>query len=314
MNLHIFDVSQYIAAGAVRSDMFLGDVIEDGGIYRSKEMPVGGVKFLLNTIYEFKQKENELVFVFDSTPRIKREMHEKAFPSLGGYKGKRPKKLPGIILQRDLAYDILSMCGFNCIRVDGYEADDCIAAIVDEYKNSYEHVYVHNRDSDLFFLVEENVSIAPVGTQGKFITLANYEQNVSSKWDIKYNTVLLSKLYDGDTSDNIPRVSKDMAELIEKYITTDMYPLCGKKEYLRKWVLAATNADKQTMAVVDLILTLDVPVFEIQLHETYFDSDIFDYFACALGHRKAVNSCAEISKCKHLLDDYLDRYTGGDYI
>lgn len=314
MILHIFDVSQYIAAGAVRDDTYCGGVTEDNGLYRSRQIPVGGVKFLLNTIYDFYKPGNELVFVFDDVPYVKREMHERAFPTLGGYKGKRPRKLPKVVLQRDLAYEVLKMCGFNCIKVEGYEADDCIATLVEEYKDSYDHVYLHNRDSDLFYLVEDNVSIAPVGNQGKYITLANYEQSVSSKWNIKYNTVLLSKLYDGDASDNIPKISPDMVELIERYISEEKYRLCGNKNLLRSWVAEATNNDKVTMSIVDLILTLDVPKSQIQLCCSKFEQDCFNFFAGSFGHRKAPKQFLEISECNDLLESFIEKYERGDYM
>lgn len=282
--LRLFDVSQYISAGVGKAVVSRG-VIESQGVYRSNEMPCAGINFLLNTIHEFYDENTDLVFCFDRTPTFKRELHESLFPSMGGYKGNRKKKEDHIVFQRNLAEEIIRQIGFNVIAVDGYEADDCIASLVMAYKHDYEKIYVHNKDSDMFYLVTDNVIIAPVGDSGKTITLTNWEYTVKNNYIVPYNTLTLDKLIRGEMGDNIPHISKAMADRIMDSIPTSLYNKCGNNTLLKKWVLKATDNDPVVAGTLELITPLNVPYDLIETRESEFNKEVYEFYAAELGNK-----------------------------
>lgn len=311
MYLHIFDTSQYICAGVGNAVVTTG-VVEDAGCYRSKEIPCAGVNMLLNTVHEFAKEGNELVYVFDTIPSIKRELHTLTFPTMDGYKGNRPKKPRHIQYQREMAEEILKHIGFNCIKSKGYEADDCIASLVKACKNDYEHIFIHNKDSDLFYLVDDNVTIVPVGAQGKTVTKSNYETTVNRDYEVKYNALTIHKLLHGEMGDNIPKISDAMCERIRAALVGEDFTKFGDNDYVREFVAKVTDHDYYVMNTLNLILTLDVPAEDIELYETDYDEEVYKFYARALGAKYAPKVAKDSPVGVEIIERYVDRYMGGE--
>ena len=237
MKLHILDTSNYIHIGDAASPKKINRGVRETNFeYQSNVAPFGGVYYLLNKVMKLHEDPSNIVVpVFDSTPTIKRKMYGDVFNNPYGYKAGRKSKGPSIGWQRDLAKKLLTQAGFPVQYVEGYEADDIIYTLVQMYKEDYEHIYIHTLDSDLAFLVDDNVSIAAVSDANpKIITKANYEYSITKKRRMVYNISHLVKLCYGDTSDNIFGIGEAWADAMDNSDMKLNYPKMGDLDYARK--------------------------------------------------------------------------------
>lgn len=320
-NLHLFDVSQYISSGNDKYVLFDG-IRNTNGPFMAAEMPCGGLTYLCNSFYEYGSEENQLVYCIDKTPTIKREMFTHFFPDRGGYKGHRPKKKDHIVYQRRMAEEMLELIGYSVVAVDGYEADDCIASIVKYYKDSYEHVYIHSKDSDLFYLVCDNVEIVPLAepyfykdsggrvkhvVNGKHINMYNWETEVLKDRWVPYDTLTITKMCMGEMGDNIPHINEHMERVICDNLPKDCYVKCGDNEYLREYIASVTGGDRLTLAVFDLIAPLIADHDKVELYDECVDNKLRDFFASKLQCKYMKDKQVEEIKTD-LISRYVDEY------
>lgn len=275
--LRLFDVSQFIASGAYHDSYLSRGCIKVANNYIPQEIPIGGISYLLREIKRFKDKETDLVFCIDNLPTIKYEYFEKELSSYGRYKGNRPRKKTTHLIQRQMATDILEAIGFNVIGCVGYEADDCIASIVNYYAESYDKVYIHTRDSDLYYLVSDKVECVPVGMTGKHVTRENWEDTVLSGWKVPWNTITLHKMFYGESGDNIPAANREVMKHLYSVATEEDIKHFGNNEYLRNFVEQHTD-NQQVLAVMYMIMPLILQEYEVQLHDEDIDRELFEYF------------------------------------
>lgn len=203
--LNIFDLGSFVHAGAYNTHAYIDEepiVGADG--YRACHIPCGGIALVLKTIRENGDKAT-YVFAGDRNPTIKKGMYP-------DYKGQREHKR-SIEIQKELTEFILKDCGFMVLAEEGYEADDIIYSLVKKYKGAYDHINVFTGDSDLYFLVDKNVSIKKSSSRAKDVDMSNYEQ--ATKKRIPYNLIPFSKIVNGDTSDNIPSLSRETKNKIQ---------------------------------------------------------------------------------------------------
>ncbi|MDR1398721.1 MAG: DNA polymerase I [Treponema sp.] len=176
-----------------------------------------------------------LVAVFDSiTPTFR----HKQYPE---YKAKREKAPEDLHEQVPLIYEFLTALGIPVLRVDGFEADDIIATLVQRCQAENRQCYMFSSDKDLYQLIGNGTyQLRPVkaGTgsdikkksvQGEFRGLnssldaspvANksvekpaasaYElvgvSEVEAQWGVPPSKMLDMLSLSGDSSDNIPGV------------------------------------------------------------------------------------------------------------
>lgn len=284
--LRLFDVSQYISAGDLKKNRVVRGYREVAGNAVANEIPVGGIAYLFEEIKKYRAPGVDLVFCIDKTPTIKRMIYNEAFPSGEGYKGNRPKKSESVILQRALVEEMLRAVGFNTIGVPTYEADDVIASLVKYYKDSYEKIYIHSKDSDLFYLVDNNVECVPVGQTGKHVTRLNWERTVISGYIVPYNMLTLNKMLKGDSGDNIPNVPECIIDPVFNAIPESEYYRCGDNDYLRKIVHEVTRSNPRAVAVMELIMPLILKESEVQLFDEQIDESLLGYFMQEIGVSK----------------------------
>ena len=118
---------------------------------------------------------------------------------------------------------LLEQGGVSCVAMDGYEADDLVAAAVHSSRLLYpnERIEVVTGDTDLVPLCSDDVSVYLRSPKGTFavdesraktkyaeITPDTYEPLLSERamfkgLSVPYNTLFLLKLLRGDKSDNI---------------------------------------------------------------------------------------------------------------
>lgn len=307
MKLRLFDVSQYIYGGVSN------ETIDNGlecvnGIYCTRSMPCAGLTNLLNTYIQFANKDTELVYCVDSPPTYKRELHEKIFPLLDGYKGGRPKKPAHVSVQCRMVTDVLEQIGLTYVKVEGYEADDLIASIVSQYKGDYDEIVIHSKDSDLFYLVSSSVSIEPVMRAGKHITMDNWETNVKTGYTTPYNVLTLDKLSRGERVDNIPAVDKDIMEKIYDAIPDSLIARCGDNEYLREVIRNASSNDVVTMTIFDLLVPRIIEE-DLLKYQPEFKQLVFDAYAVQLQCRGYKHRLPIVNaEVQNTIDKYLQEY------
>lgn len=287
MNLHIFDVSNYVSAGAVADNIISDGVVQRNGRYTACEMACGGVSFLLNTIHDFHSSDNLLVYCADRLPIFKREKFNKLFPYGEGYKGNRKGHKGNTLQQRELAEDVFKRIGVNVMYEDGFEADDIMYSVVRRYKDDFDKIYIHSRDSDARFLVHDNIEVAQVGSSGVSVNEHNFETIPCYGCNIPFNATMVHKLAIGDNlKDNIPCVSPKIGELLMRYLNPRIASAMWDEDLLRAYVSKVTKNDKFCMELLELRLPLTVCPDTTDIDES-LSVDIMElmWYGHALGNK-----------------------------
>lgn len=244
--LHLFDVSPFIHAGHVNKASKLSQVVDLGTTWKSQITPTGGTSLIFNTLYGIMGK-GDIVFCCDRNPTIKKDM-------LPSYKSNRNHQ-HSIEVEKAAAEYILQECGFTVLARAGYEADDIIYSLVKKMYDAYDEIYIYTGDSDLYFLVDDKVSIKPSSTKAKEVNRWNYDQVLASK-GARYNTMTVQKIIKGDTSDCIPALPKDLQLRVASALyMNEFYEHLGDREFVRQWV---DYLVPEARTQVDLVFPLDV--------------------------------------------------------
>ena len=249
--LNIFDIGSFVHAGAVNTHSFIeGPILQDADGYRAIEIKTGGVAQILNALADVGHEET-CVFCADRRPTIKQGMDP-------NYKYNREHKR-NIENQKEIIEIILKDCGFDVFAAEGYEADDFIYSLVMKFKNDYDKIHIYTGDSDLYFLVCDNVDILPSNSRAKHVTKENYEYTVSSKGAIPYNCVTWNKIVGGYRSDCIPALSKEAQATIAVVAQQPhLYKLLGDKKFLEAVAESAHPDFRKQLNLVYPLLT-DTP-------------------------------------------------------
>lgn len=298
--LRVFDVSNYIYAGS-RDEVFTR-LIENDGPYRVEELPVGGVNYLLRVVKKYASEDSIKVFCFDKIPTYKRELFEKWFPAYGGYKGGRKQKEMSIIAQQKLAEDILRLVKCNVLGIDTYEADDCIYNVVEHYKGSFDKIYIHTNDSDLYHLVSANVEVLPATRAGKNVTRLNYKDTVDRKYSVEYNLKLYQRLIYGG-KDNVPRISDEDCDKITSLMSVKDYATYGDVDILEDLVIRACGEESFAWHVFKIITPRRMAYKDYEI----FDEKIDMYSLDQCVQMLSGNSCTHTDIIR-LVEDYLNKY------
>ena len=121
------------------------------------------------------------------------------------------------------------------LKFRGIEADDILAFLVDKLSINYEHTWVISSDKDLYQLIDNNVSIYNIFGR-KEIT----KDILQETFDVTPDEYLLSRIIEGDKSDNIHGVEgigpKRAQGLAKEYKTFEALikalPIKGRAKYI----------------------------------------------------------------------------------
>ena len=121
------------------------------------------------------------------------------------------------------------------LKFRGIEADDILAFLVDKLSINYEHTWVISSDKDLYQLIGNNVSIYNIFGR-KEIT----KDILQETFDVTPDEYLLSRIIEGDKSDNIQGVEgigpKRAQGLAKEYKTFEALikalPIKGRAKYI----------------------------------------------------------------------------------
>jgi DNA polymerase-1 len=159
--------------------------------------PVNAVFGFANMLFKLMQERpgDDLVVVFDhGRTSFRNELYDQ-------YKANRDEPPPELRPQFRLVRDAARALGLPAIEVEGYEADDLIAAYARRAKEAGEPVVVVSSDKDLMQLVGEGVEMwdpmkqKPIG-----------RAEVIEKFGVGPELVRDALALIGDTSDNVPGV------------------------------------------------------------------------------------------------------------
>jgi DNA polymerase-1 len=172
------------------------------------------------------QKPLRLAAIFDSrTPTFRHKMYSE-------YKANRQKTPEDLHEQVPLVEEFLTALGIQCIKADGFEADDIIATLAEKAKNEKRQCYIFSSDKDLLQLVGDGVfelrpskiNKSETGSLGHIWELAGPDE-VKTEWGVSPVKVLDLLSLTGDASDNVPGVKgigeKTAVKLMSRYGSLD---------------------------------------------------------------------------------------------
>ncbi|MCB1651256.1 MAG: DNA polymerase I [Alphaproteobacteria bacterium] len=132
------------------------------------------------------------------------------------YKANRDETPEGLIPQFPLIRDAVEAFDMPAIELEGFEADDLIAAYTKRARELGKKVVIVSSDKDLMQLVGEGVRMLDP-MKGKFMD----EKDVLEKFGVTPNRVVDVQALAGDSTDNVPGVPgigiKTAAQLINEY-------------------------------------------------------------------------------------------------
>lgn len=187
--------------------------------------PTGALSVLFRKIAYLLSTDHHVICAFDSKTDRKTIIPE--------YKANR-SKVPEVILQSELAYNLLTELNISCVKVDGFEADDLVYSLCNKYNMKVPRIYIHSADKDLAHnVINSRIEILSVNCNSLNINYGNFVE-VFAEPDFKtpLNMVTLKKVFTGDSSDNIKafrsykgvsgvKLFKQVLELVREYDVYD---------------------------------------------------------------------------------------------
>jgi DNA polymerase-1 len=179
-------------------------------------------------LLEKPEKPLRLAAIFDSrTPTFRHQMYPE-------YKANRQKTPEDLHEQVPLVEEFLTALGIQCLKADGFEADDIIATLAEKCRSEKRQCYILSSDKDLLQLVgggifELRPSKIARGESGISNPYLVWElvgpDEVKTEWGVDPEKVLDLLSLVGDSSDNIPGVKgigeKIAVKLMSRYGSMD---------------------------------------------------------------------------------------------
>lgn len=174
------------------------------------------------------EKPLRLAAIFDSrSPTFRHKIYS-------DYKANRQKAPEDLHEQVPLVEEFLNVLGIQCLKVEGFEADDIIATLAKKCREENRQCYILSSDKDLLQLVEIgtyelrpakiNRSEAAPASSGPVWDLVGPDE-VKAEWGVEPPKVLDLLSLVGDSSDNVPGVKgigdKTAIKLMGRYGSLD---------------------------------------------------------------------------------------------
>lgn len=181
--LDIIDVSPFVYAGIRRPGL-------DKDYY--KNIPVGGLEYLIRMMMSELSAYRDIAFCFDSRS-FRKDID-------GLYKSDRISD-PGVRVQIDIFKEFLEVAGIPFFKADDFEADDLVYSVTQHYKYRqpiYSNIYIWGNDYDLLHNIddEEVVQFKAMSSLVKDIDRYNYGTLYNG--DLLFNTKTIRNVFLGD--------------------------------------------------------------------------------------------------------------------
>jgi DNA polymerase I len=136
------------------------------------------------------------------------------------YKANRAEMPDDLRIQMDRINDLLGAFDIPAYGVEGYEADDVLAALAEQAKAKDLDVLIVTGDTDTFQLIDPHVRVlAPRRSFGD--TVIYDEERIQERYGLEPRQLIDYKALVGDTSDNVPGVrgvgEKTATRLLQEY-------------------------------------------------------------------------------------------------
>lgn len=231
----------------------------------SKGQPTGAIYGVVNMIKRLLKdyKPEQLVVIFDAPGKTFRD---EWYPE---YKAHRPPTPPDLSCQFEPLISILKGMGIPLIIMPGVEADDVIGTLAEMASQQDIPVVISTSDKDMAQLVNSNVTLMNTMTN-QYLD----ESGVQAKFGVTPQQMIDYLTLVGDTSDNVPGVTKcgpkTAVKWLAQYQTLDnlvanAHEITGKVgEYLRE-ALSYLELSKRLVTIkTDLELTVSLQDLSIQ--------------------------------------------------
>lgn len=174
----------------------------------------------VRTIFSLKKKYRGYKFevVWDRKPEHKREIQP-------DYKAGRSSLSDTVTGQIPDIQEFLKCAGVDQFHMDGQEADDVIASLVERYLPEAGTTIVYSNDKDLLQLVKTGKVVVFKPKVGANPEKFYDEEAVVEQFGVPPCKLACFRSFDGDASDNIKGVNrvprKIIANLVNEYLTVD---------------------------------------------------------------------------------------------
>ncbi len=176
----------------------------------------------LNILFKVTEDEKPdyLTVAFDvHAPTFRHKMYD-------AYKGTRKPMPEELKMQLPIIREVLSSMEVRIVEQAGYEADDLLGTLAKKAEKEGLEVTLLSGDRDLLQIASEHIKISiPKTTGGKTETFNYYAEDVAREYGVTPIEFIEVKALQGDSSDNIPGVSKvgpkTATELIATYHTLE---------------------------------------------------------------------------------------------
>ena len=182
------------------------------------------------------KKPLRMAAIFDSrTPTFRHKMYSE-------YKANRQKTPDDLHEQVPLVEEFLTALGIQCLKAEGFEADDIIATLAEKCRSENRQCYILSSDKDLLQLVGGGIfqlrpakinrseggssggSAGAAGGKSQTWELVGADE-VKAEWGVESPKILDLLSLVGDASDNIPGVKgigeKTAVKLMTRYGSLD---------------------------------------------------------------------------------------------
>jgi len=179
-------------------------------------------------LLEKPEKPLRLAAAFDSrAATFRHQMYSE-------YKANRQKTPDDLHEQVPLVEEFLNALGIQCIKVEGFEADDIIATLAEKCREEKRQCYILSSDKDLLQLVGNGIyELRPAKINRSDVSTTNSgpvwdfvdSEKVKNEWGVEPGKVLDLLSLIGDSSDNVPGVKgigeKIAVKLMSRYGSLD---------------------------------------------------------------------------------------------
>lgn len=244
--LVIIDLHPVLHVGGWIQRVYNGRVpVMHKGNMMSVSLLAGGTYHLARLLERYC--ENDIIVASDFPPYKRKELYPEYKENRKRGRTEEGKQL--FEADKALSTALLEMTGTTLHQKLGYEADDVIGKIVNDYYNVYDEIVIASEDSDLRVLLSDKVR--QVGVSKRFVEKP-FEKDVDE-------LTSLDKAIYGDKGDNIPGIGEWSKNITDSLYRNPVGMLKNKK------------------AVYVLIDLLDIPIFVKERFRLNIDLTYLDY-------------------------------------
>src|SRR4051812_26840797 len=160
-------------------------------------MPTGALYVFARMMMALRNevKPDRMAVVFDAG---RKSFRTEIFPE---YKANRSTAPEELTIQMPFFRPLVEAFRWPVLAIEGVEADDAIATLVERAREKGWHVVIYSADKDMMQLVGDDVEVIDAMRQNTFTREA-----VIEKWGVPPEQMADFLALCGDTSDNIPGV------------------------------------------------------------------------------------------------------------